>query len=66
LDAKTKYKSKHSNPNGTDISISTQHIHKIRFSYTIPQENIPVNKYYIILKSIQLKRIKGIKENTME
>jgi len=47
-----KYKSKYSNPNGTDISISTQHIDRIRFSCTISQQNISVNKYSIILKSI--------------
>jgi hypothetical protein len=35
------YKSKYSNPNNMDISISTQHVDKKRFSYTISQENIP-------------------------
>jgi len=47
------YKSKYSNPNDIDISISTQHIDRIGFSFTISQENIPVNKYFIILKNSQ-------------
>jgi hypothetical protein len=46
----TKYKSKYSNPNGTDISISTQHIDRRGFSCTVSQEHILVNKYSIILK----------------
>jgi hypothetical protein len=50
---KIKYKSKYSNPNDIDISISTQHIDRIGFSFTISQENIPVNKYFIILKNSQ-------------
>jgi hypothetical protein len=47
------YTSKYSNPNGTDISISTQHINRTGFSCTIFQENILVNKYSIILKGIR-------------
>jgi hypothetical protein len=49
---KGNYKSKYSNPKGTDISISTQRIDRIGFSCIISLENIPVNKYFIILKSI--------------
>jgi hypothetical protein len=52
LDAKTNYKSKRSNPKDPDISISTKHIDKIGFSCTIFQENIPINKFSIILKII--------------
>jgi len=36
------YKSKYSNPNSKDISISTQHINKKEFPCTISQENIPI------------------------
>jgi len=57
LDVKTNYKSKHSNPNDIDISISTQHIDRIGFSCTIFQENISVNKYFIILKSIECQNL---------
>jgi hypothetical protein len=57
------YTSKYSNPNSTDISISTQHIDKKGFSYTISQENFPINKYFNILKAQKLKRIK---EGTMK
>jgi hypothetical protein len=52
---KKKKKNKYSNPNGTDTSISTQHIDRIGFSCTISQENIPINKYSIILKKHNLK-----------
>jgi hypothetical protein len=44
------YKSKYRNPNDPNISISTQHKDKKGFSCTISQENIPINKYYNILK----------------
>jgi hypothetical protein len=50
-------KSKDRNPNDPDISISTQHTDGIGFSCTISQENIPINKYYNILKAQKLKRI---------
>jgi hypothetical protein len=40
------YKSKYSNPNSMDISISTQHIDRKGFSCTISQENNPINKIF--------------------
>jgi hypothetical protein len=55
LDAQPKnYKSKYSNPNSTDISISTQHIDRKGFSCTTSQENIPINKYSNILERTML------------
>jgi hypothetical protein len=46
-----KYKSKYSNPNSTDILISTQHI-EYDFYAQYLKKNILVNKYSFILKSI--------------
>jgi len=37
------YKSKDSNPNDPNISISTQNIDRIGFSYALSQENILTN-----------------------
>jgi hypothetical protein len=45
------YKSKDCNPNDPDISISTQHTNKKGFSCIVSQENIPITKYFNILKS---------------
>jgi len=56
------YTSKYSNPNSTDITISTQHIKIIEFSCTLSQRKYP-NKYSNILKAQKLKRIM---ENTMK
>jgi hypothetical protein len=55
LDAKTNYKSKHSNPNDTDISISTQHIDKIGFSCTIFQEKYFSQEIFHYFKKYNLK-----------
>jgi hypothetical protein len=60
------YKSKYCNPSDPDISISTQHIVREGFSCAISQENIPINKYSIILKNTNFKRTKDDTTNIME
>jgi hypothetical protein len=51
------YKSKYSNPNSTDISISTQHIDRKEFSCTISQEKY-ANKIFQYSKSTKTKKKK--------
>jgi len=55
------YKSKYSNPNSTDISISTQHIDRKEFSCTISQEKY-ANKIFQILKNKKKKKKKKKKQ----